>query len=152
MLAMFRFLKENEYAALLAQATHLHYQPNEVLLEEGSDDKRLFLIQSGTVRVQHRSVEQGVELAHMQAGNVFGEMSFVDGERPSASVIACTHVEALAVSHKDVLAIMLKTPEFYGRFYQSLADILAQRLSETSHHATTAPAWDQKMPVQQLAG
>lgn len=141
MKSAFQYLRKSEYEALLQQAARRHYETEEVLLEEDSDDRRIFLIESGTVRVQQMDMGRIIELVRMGPGEIFGEMSFIDGERPSASIIACTRVTALAITHHNVLAVVRENPAFYGRFYKSLADILARRLRMTTARAALSRPW-----------
>ena len=69
-----------------------------------------------------------MEIAKLLAGEIVGEISFVDSRPPSADVKATVDSQVLAVP-KDALRAKLKTDlGFASRFYLSLATFLADRL------------------------
>jgi len=58
-----------------------------VIFEEGDPGSRLFVIQSGTVRIVKRTGQRQVTLARLGAGEFFGEMALLDRQPRSASAV-----------------------------------------------------------------
>jgi len=84
------------------------------------------------VRIERDNGGKKVELAILAAGELFGEMSFVDGERTSASVVAreLTQIRIVDIGIVDNLA--QTAPTFASRLYRSIAAILVNRVRTTS--------------------
>src|SRR5271166_5459861 len=95
-----------------------------IIFREGDEAHELFVIKSGQVRIQigNRTV------AELSADNIFGEMALIDNEPRSATAIAATEVELVAVSEKQFLFLVSQTPFFALKVMR----VLAQRLRTTN--------------------
>jgi CRP-like cAMP-binding protein len=131
------FLDSAEESALLAAAPTKTVDRGQLVLDQNVQLKAIFLIQEGAVRVERREGDQTVPLAVLEAGEFFGEMSFVDGEPTSARVIADTRTQLRIIDEATVNGLIRKDPAFAGRLYRSIASILAERLRLTSMHLDT---------------
>ncbi|MCG8434717.1 MAG: cyclic nucleotide-binding domain-containing protein [Gammaproteobacteria bacterium] len=140
----FKFLRPGEFEQLAQSAGVKQYQSDDVLLKEGEKPTGIIIIQKGTVKVSREHMGFNIELAQHGEGEIFGEMSFIEAEPANTSVIAVGNVEALFVTHDQVKAIIRENPGFYGRFYQSLAYILSQRLRDTTGQVTSLGGDDWK--------
>ena len=128
----FRFLRDAEWQALLKNAQLKTFAPDEVILEEGHKPGGIIVIRSGEVKVCRDHGGFMIELSEAGAGEIYGEMSFIEAENANASVIAKTDVELLYITHPHVQSVIRENPGFFGRFFQSLAWILSQRLRQTT--------------------
>ena len=100
-------------------------EPGHVVIEEGRPVPSLILVLDGRLAVSVGGLGQVAELA---AGEVVGEMSFVDSAPPSATVSARDRTLALFID-KAQLAGKLESDVGFGyRFYRALAVFLADRL------------------------
>jgi CRP/FNR family cyclic AMP-dependent transcriptional regulator len=131
------FLDSAEESALLAAAPTKTVDRGHLVLDQNVQLKAIFLIQEGAVRVERREGDQTVPLAILEAGEFFGEMSFVDGEPTSARVIADARTQLRVIDEATVNGLIKKDPAFAGRLYRSIASILAERLRLTSMHLDT---------------
>jgi CRP-like cAMP-binding protein len=131
------FLDSAEESALLAAAPTKTVDRGQLVLDQNVQLKAIFLIQEGAVRVERREGDQTVPLAVLEAGEFFGEMSFVDGEPTSARVIADARTQLRIIDEATVNGLIKKDPAFAGRLYRSIASILAERLRLTSMHLDT---------------
>jgi CRP-like cAMP-binding protein len=52
-----------------------------VVFEEGDPGSRMYVIQSGAVRILKRVGAREIELARLGAGEAFGEMALLEGGR-----------------------------------------------------------------------
>lgn len=132
MAKIFRFLEDQDLERLLQVADKKRYEPEEFLIHEGDEQTGLFIIREGTVKVVREHVGFTVELSRHGPGEIFGEMSFIEGLPASASVQAEDGVQAIVISNRHILSLIREDPGFYGRFYHSLAEILSRRVRETT--------------------
>jgi CRP/FNR family transcriptional regulator, cyclic AMP receptor protein len=58
-----------------------------VIFEEGDPGSRLYVIQSGQVRIVKRNAQREVTLARLGAGEFFGEMALLDRQPRSAAAV-----------------------------------------------------------------
>jgi CRP-like cAMP-binding protein len=78
-----------------------------VVIRAGEPGEEFFLIVEGTARV-HVSPRKRLRLS---AGDFFGEMSLLDGERRSASVVAETALRLLVINRRDFAAVVAQVPD-----------------------------------------
>lgn len=98
----------------------------EPIIREGEPIDALFFVTGGSFRVTTGPAD--TELARLGAGEVLGEISFIDDRPPTATVTALQEGTVLSVS-RSALARKLETdPGFASRFYRALAVFLADRL------------------------
>src|SRR6056297_4056405 len=65
------------------------YRRDETVLERDSEDRDVYFLVSGTVRIVNFSLSgRPVAYATLSAGEYFGEMAAIDGEPRSATVVA----------------------------------------------------------------
>ena len=95
-----------------------------IIFREGDEAYQLYVIKSGQVRIQigNRTI------AELSANSIFGEMALIDNEPRSATAIAATDVELVAVSEKQFLFLVSQTPYFALKVMRALA----QRLRATN--------------------
>lgn len=128
----FRFLTGDDERHLAEKAVSSKYDAGAVILEEGSRRKAIFRIRSGKVRVERAHLGRGIGFARLGAGEMFGEMSFLESVGASASIIAEEPTEIDVIDGALIGALLESVPGFAARFYHSLAALLSQRLRETS--------------------
>jgi CRP-like cAMP-binding protein len=131
------FLDSAEESAVLAAAPTKRFDRGQLVLDQNVQLKAIFLIEEGAVRVERREGDQTVPLALLEAGEFFGEMSFVDGEPTSARVIADEPTRLRVIDEATINGLIKKDPAFAGRLYRSIAAILSERLRLTSMHLDT---------------
>ena len=98
--------------------------PGTDVIRRGVPMDSLFIVIDGQLLVYSGSVE----IARLSAGEIVGEISFVDARPPSASVKAAVASQVLAVPKSALYAKLQKDLGFASRFYRSLATFLAERL------------------------
>jgi len=104
-----------------------------VLIAEGQPSAFLFFVLDGRARVR---VGGGVVVAELGAGEVVGEMSFVDSAPPSATVEAEAGCVVLRLEKRRIEDRLKQQPAFAARFYRALAIFLADRLRSTTARMT----------------
>jgi len=130
---VFRFLRDEEHQQLLQSSERKSYKTGDALIQEGEKQTSLFVIVKGEVKVQRDHDGFAIELSRAGPGEIFGDMSFIEGQAASASVVAGDEeVLAFVITHAHIASLMGQNPAFAARFYQSLAEILSRRLRETT--------------------
>jgi len=122
---------EDELDDVLNSSSYVQCEPGDIIIEEGAQDSRIYILLSGSVSV----IKGGKTLAVIsRAGEVFGELAVVNQDRRSASVAAATKAVCLAVDQKFLQDIKPRdeNPSFYAALYEFIARVTAGRLEATS--------------------
>jgi CRP-like cAMP-binding protein len=94
------------------------------IIQQGVEVDSVFILIDGQLQVYSGNVE----IAKLMAGEIVGEISFVDSRPPSASVKAMVDSQVLAIAKSVLRAKLQKDMGFASRFYLSIATFLADRL------------------------
>jgi CRP/FNR family cyclic AMP-dependent transcriptional regulator len=103
---------------------------NSVLIREGVSVGTLYILLEGQLSVVHGP--SGREVARLGAGEIVGEMSFVDARAPSATVRAATDVVVYAVSKPVLQDHLDRDVAFAARFYKAVATFLSDRIRKAT--------------------
>ncbi|MFV0445587.1 MAG: Crp/Fnr family transcriptional regulator [Planctomycetaceae bacterium] len=107
----------------------MQFKSGEVILQEGQVDRALWLLISGTCEVIKRGHQQeDQQLAILEAGSVFGEMSFLHPAPHSASVKALTRVEIAKITPNAFEALRKESPAAAYCVLTHLVQLLSDRL------------------------
>lgn len=128
------FLTANDQALLTSKAQNMTFTPGQSIIQEGMPGKAVYLLRTGSAAVQRG----GVKIASLGAGDVCGEMAFLEGSSSSASVVAESAVTADAIDTLELQRIFVAFPHLAARFYRSIAVTLSRRLRETSRQLSKA--------------
>lgn len=79
------------------------YNDGDVIVEEGSQSRTMYVIQSGKVKVVKKEGEMETTLAFLGEGDIFGEMSLFDASPRSATIVAVGEARILAIEHEGLL-------------------------------------------------
>jgi CRP/FNR family transcriptional regulator, cyclic AMP receptor protein len=107
--------------------------PGTVLIREGNPVEDVFIILDGKLSVLVKTMGDR-EVAGLLAGEIVGEISFVDLRPPSASVVATEDSHVLAVPRAVLSAKLHADDAFAARFYRAVATLLADRLRKTTSY------------------
>lgn len=130
-LKCYRFLINDDQKLLSEKAQRHTYEANEIILREGTISHALYIIRSGTVRVEMDDRGTSLQMDQLAAGEFIGIMSFLDESPMRVSAIAN---EPVTIDYLDAItmySLLASAPGFASRFYLTLAVILSDRLSET---------------------
>lgn len=114
-------LSPEDMKGLAEQVTTRLYLPGEVVIHQGEEGSELFFILEGEAEVLVGE-DPDSALTTLKPLQCFGEMSFLTGERRSATIVAHTRLEVL-VLNKDAVARALKNnPALVERMSQILVE------------------------------
>jgi CRP/FNR family cyclic AMP-dependent transcriptional regulator len=137
-LFLFGQLNDDDVEWMLTAGTKRFVPAGGVVIEQGVAADALFILLEGKLAVWLRP-RRGPErqLATLNAGEIVGEMSFVDARPPSATVKALEDSTVFSLS-KPLLTRKLSADfGFAARFYRALAIYLSTTVRE--RHRDLAP-------------
>ncbi len=142
-----QFLTANDWALISDKAQERQFQKDQRLIHEGLAGNTLFIIKDGTARVERRNGMQAIRIATLGAGDICGEMTFIEKSSASASVIADDALTADALDSATLQALFESFPHVGARFYRSVALTLSRRLRATSAELTKSKAGPAGLPA-----
>src|ERR1700722_2485538 len=104
---LFAGLSRKELESVAALGVTLEIAANQVLTKEGAVGEEAFLIVSGNA---HITVGDHDEVANLGPGDLFGEMSLLDGDRRSATVIADTDMTVTVFERREFVRLVETSP------------------------------------------
>ena len=115
---LFAALGTADLEVIAAAASEVSADAGEKLAAEGDFGHALFAIESGTVQC---SID-GRDLRTLGPGDVFGEIAVVKSGRRTASVVATTPVNLIALFKRDVWALEQRDPHAAERLRALIAE------------------------------
>ena len=124
---LFQSLSGDQVQQIADVAEDQTIRPHTVLFSQGDPGDAYWLLISGEVRVYIFTHEKNeVELARLQTGDGFGEMSLLTGEPRSASVETLCTTRFLVIRKNDFDNVVSTSPALTVTFAKILADRLSQ--------------------------
>ena len=107
--SLFKALDEASLARIAQQMMAYHFAEGVSVIDEEASGKfgRLYSVVSGTAEAR----VHGETIATFGPGDSFGEMSVLDGQPRSASVVATSDLETLGLSSWNMRALLRDEPE-----------------------------------------
>lgn len=125
------------------------YEPGATVIEKGSQERGVFVVESGSVRVYERieledsrHIQPG--LCDLHAGDVFGELSLFEKGPRLASVVAVDACELLEFDAIALAEYLDAHPSFGYPVLKELFQILGSRLRQTDRRLGSLFAWGLK--------
>jgi CRP-like cAMP-binding protein len=120
-------LKPRDREQVLRSAREQTYAPGEVVVREGDPATRLYLISSGTARVE---VGSSGAVGKLKAGDFFGELALIEEHGRTATVVAETQLTCLLISAWEFHASLEEHPEMAVPMLKAIIG----RLHRQEHH------------------
>jgi sigma-B regulation protein RsbU (phosphoserine phosphatase) len=106
------------------------FEPGQVVLEEGSQDRDVYLIVKGRVQVLKGEGRDETLLAERGPGDLFGEMGFLEQKPRFATIRALEPTRLLQLPEEGARALLAEEPVLLYRTVQ----VLSARLREADLH------------------
>jgi CRP/FNR family cyclic AMP-dependent transcriptional regulator len=123
-------LNDHDVEWIIENGHRENFSTGSILIEKDRPIDALYIMLEGEVVVVLEA--KGVEIVRLGAGEIIGEISFVDERPPSATVKAASSGSVLIIPRSALRAKLLEDEGFASRFYRALAIFLAHRLRRTS--------------------
>ena len=124
---LFTCLTETQIESLISGSHTIHFGRGERVIEQGADGSSMFVLLDGTAQVSVAQNGSSIRVGVLRAGDCFGEMSLLTGDKRTATVRAENDCEVLEIA-KPVMAELLRASP--GCVTQ-LSELLARRKMET---------------------
>jgi hypothetical protein len=113
------------------------FVPGEVMLEQGTYGRSLYVVLKGEVEVLRHDGEEVRQLALRGAGEVFGEVGYVRQIQRTAEVKAIGHVQALRFDFERMRHDLHYFPRIVAALNFNISRVLGERLAEVMDSADT---------------
>ena len=119
---LFKGLADQQLADLSSVFQRKSYPMGSFIITEGDDGDFLFVLNRGSAKVTRES-EEGREVifAFLREGDIFGELSILDGRERSANVVALEDTDAYILERNEFLKVMVSYPALSVKLLQELA-------------------------------
>lgn len=122
-LPLFADLTDKQMAQIGQDVVTRHYKQGEIIFREGDPGRVLFIIQSGQIRIFVNG-QDGSETSVIlfgRPGQLFGELSIIDGLPRSATAVALEETVLLMIGREPFRQHMRHMPQFAMNFMQVLS-------------------------------
>lgn len=118
----------------IAAITHDEFfQEGGLLIEQGTRNNYLYIIEEGQVKVVREEDGVETELAVLGPGQILGEMSMIEDSLASANVVATgQYVDCLKIQHSEFLDLLERQNQIKAMVYENFCHILSERLRESN--------------------
>jgi CRP-like cAMP-binding protein len=135
-----RELTPEEARTLAGIVTLRDLKDGDVLVAEGATDSHLHVVISGRIAVARRGAAAAVPswnvLYHLEAGDLVGELSFMDDGPRYAALVAAGPVQVLALDRADFETLIDREPRLVYKVMRAIMRVahdVQRRLSRQMH-------------------
>ncbi|MDX1454197.1 MAG: cyclic nucleotide-binding domain-containing protein [Gammaproteobacteria bacterium] len=139
MKGQFRFLTAEDTRLLYRKAQLARLSSGQLLIREGAVPAGIFVLQHGSVDICRCHGGQDIIVSTLRAGALVGENALLKAGPATASVRAREATDCLVFTEGRLLPLFASNPWLAGRFYQSIAYIISQRLRRLNLEAGGDP-------------
>ncbi|MBF0537772.1 MAG: cyclic nucleotide-binding domain-containing protein [Nitrospirae bacterium] len=122
-------LSDDDIQWLLSSGLEEQIEPGTVVINEGEYIGSIYMVLEGTLGVYLSATDTRL-LNTIGAGEILGEMSYLEDKPTSATVIAIDNVVLLNISRESLDNKMYDEPDFGRRFYKGIGISLSKRLRQ----------------------
>jgi CRP-like cAMP-binding protein len=121
-------LSDTDIEWIIRNGSKTRVSAGTVVIHQGKPTDYLYFVLDGEFEVY---TSKASRLAILKAGEVMGEISFVDSRLPTASVRAITESQVGVVARALINAKLKEDMGFGSRLYRAMATFMADRLRTT---------------------
>ena len=124
--SLFASFTDAQIDTLIASARHGRYGRGEAIIEQDEPGDSMFVLLQGEADVLVEAHGHSTRVASLRLGDCFGEMSLLNGEPRSATVLALSDCEVMEIGKASLAETLQGAPELL----ESLSRMLARRRLE----------------------
>lgn len=123
---LFESLTPEDLKSLARRLENVDYRDGEVIFRQGDSGSSLFVIEDGAVDISYGEGKARVVLAHLFAGQYFGELSVFDGAPRSATATTTRPSRFVRLDRDDLVDFVNKNPAAALRIIAEMSERLRQ--------------------------
>lgn len=128
---LFKNLTPRE-ADIVKRISHLRkFKLGECIVNEGDAGVCIYLIRSGEAKVFRSYNNKQIELATLSEKSFFGEFSFSNEKKRTATVVATNKLEVYCIFIPDLMKIFENNPTIFSKFLPNISKIISTRIKST---------------------
>lgn len=129
----FHLLNDNEKKLLKEKLREESFAMGDHVFKENDSDERLYIVEKGSVSIIKSLANEFTKtILIAPEGSIFGEFSFIDGGKRSATALASEDTVLLSLDRKDFDALNKQYPEIGTKLYNNLLRTVTQRIRDTT--------------------
>ncbi len=113
-------LTREDVAEIVEQGEVVDVRAGQKIVEEGADDKDVFVIRRGSMIVEKEIGGHPVFLSYLPAGSYFGEMAVIDGSKRTATVKAAIKSEVIRFPGEAFTRVLDKNEKLRGKLLEEM--------------------------------
>lgn len=125
---LFADLSDYELFEILHLLHERVFVPGETIFAEGESGLGVYVVFKGEVEISQNAKTGKGALARLGPGEVFGEVSFLDGSGRSATAVAATRLELIGFYRTELHNLLERKPSIASKILFALARQLGMRL------------------------
>lgn len=132
---LFGGLEDGTLKRVIEMLGEHHFEPKAEVCKQGDAGRAMFLVRAGEVVVCRDDADGGArrKLVRMGAGEFFGEMTLIDIQKRSATVVVAKPSLLFSLGNRDLYALYQVDPAGYVMILQNLCRELSRRLRATNN-------------------
>ena len=121
----FAALDDHTLLRIVGASANLVWSAGSVVFEKDSPSDALYIILSGRVRISDTAGGEEVEVATLEHGDFFGELSLLLHTTHSKTATALEHTELMVLPKESFQELLAANPDLAGPFRRKLESRLA---------------------------
>lgn len=141
-ISIFNPLSDEEIEKLANATTSRVYAPGEAIVRMGQEGNSMFVILSGSVKIEIPDGDSQRVVGTLAEDDFFGEMSLLTGEPRSANVVAIVETEVLRIDKNALQPIFAANPslvELISEMVEERRQALARKSDDEDEETGSSP-------------
>lgn len=125
----------DKQCGVLAELVQIsEHEDGEVVVKEGARDDKLRVVLSGALAVTKRSGDQLLRLNILTAGDLAGELAFLDSEPRYAALVAVGPTKLFSLQRAALEGLLERDPQLVYRVMRAIARFAHEVLTRSGMH------------------
>jgi CRP/FNR family cyclic AMP-dependent transcriptional regulator len=112
---LFQSLSEEAHETIIQRITMEYFPTNHVLFQKGDQGDAMYIIKTGSIQI----LDGDKQLAQLEQGSFFGEMSLIENQLRNASARTLTECEVFILKREEFEKLMQETPEIAAKIQET---------------------------------
>jgi CRP-like cAMP-binding protein len=128
----FSILEPDEAEYLAKHCFTTDFKKDDIVFREGDPGNIVYIVKKGNIKIYKSGYLGEIGISLMGAGEIYGEMSIVDGYPRSASARAVTDVQLVGLKQAGLEEIKKDNTAVAAKLLDILLQVLTKRLRATT--------------------